>query len=108
MLLHYVVQDIGMPIAGAIGYTPLACLLSLSLFHVTKYDSSCIRGDYGEGEQCKAGSRNIDLQCSMKESFPIQCFCDTGEKSNTSIDRDLGLKFLAGAASSLSIAGFAV
>lgn len=108
MLLRYVVQDIGMRTAGAIGYTPLACLLSLRRFHLTKYDTYCICGDYGEGEQCKAGSRNTDLQCSLKESSPIQPFCATGEKSNTSADRNLGLRFLAGAASFLSVAGFAV
>lgn len=78
--LCYIVPDIGMPAAGAIGYTPLARLLSLSFFHLTKYNSFCIHGNYGEREQCKARSRNTDLQCSMKESSPIQCFCDTGEK----------------------------
>lgn len=54
-------------------HTP-GCLLSLSLFNPTKYNSFCIHLDYGEGEQCKAEMRNTDQQCSMKRDLSHSVF----------------------------------
>lgn len=76
-LFHSVVRDTGMPTAGAIAYTPL---VGPSRFHLTQSDRFCIPGDYGEGEQSKAGSKDTDLQCGVTKSSPGQRCHDTARE----------------------------